>query len=118
MDLFANRAIVWFRQDLRLHDNEALTNAVQRAKEIVPVFVFDERIFTGTTAYGLSKTGKFRTRFIIECIEDLRNSFQERGIDLVIRVGKPEIEVAKLAEQIDAKTIYCNIERTQEEVED
>ncbi len=113
----ANRAIVWFRQDLRLHDNEALTNAVQRAKEIVPVFVFDERVFNGTTSYGLQKTGKFRARFIIECVEDLRNSFQKLGIDLVVRIGKPEMEVARLAEQIDAKTIYCNIERTQEEVD-
>ena len=113
----ANRAVVWFRQDLRLHDNEALTNALQRAKEVVPIFVFDERVFKGTTSYGFAKTAKFRAKFIIECVEDLRQSLQNLGIDLVVRIGKPEEEVAKLADQIDAKTVYCNIERTQEEVD-
>lgn len=34
-------AIVWFRQDLRLHDNEALTDAIQQADEILPVYIFD-----------------------------------------------------------------------------
>ena len=32
-----NRAIVWFRQDLRLHDNEALDCALDGADEVIPV---------------------------------------------------------------------------------
>ncbi|MCB0627403.1 MAG: deoxyribodipyrimidine photo-lyase, partial [Saprospiraceae bacterium] len=39
------RAIVWFRQDLRVHDNEALTEALRHADEVIPVYVFDERVF-------------------------------------------------------------------------
>ena len=34
--------IVWFRQDLRLQDNSALTAAVVRGAPVVPVFVWDE----------------------------------------------------------------------------
>jgi deoxyribodipyrimidine photo-lyase len=113
----ANRVVVWFRQDLRINDNEALTNAVQQGKEIIPVFVFDERTFFGKTAYGFHKTGKFRTKFIIESVEELRQSFQKLGIDLVVRIGKPEIEIAQIVEKTQASAIFCNIERTQEEVE-
>ena len=59
-----NRAIVWFRNDLRLHDNEALTEALKHADEIIPVYVFDERIFGGKTRYGFPKTGVFRANFV------------------------------------------------------
>ena len=30
------RVIVWFRQDLRLHDNEALTDALKSGEEVIP----------------------------------------------------------------------------------
>lgn len=113
----ANRVIVWFRQDLRLHDNEALKNALDRGKEIIPVYVFDERQFEGTTSFGFRKTAAFRARFIIESVKDLRNSLRQLGIDLVVRVGKPEEEVTKVSEETQAAWVFCNIERTQEEIE-
>jgi deoxyribodipyrimidine photo-lyase len=113
----SRRVIVWFRQDLRLHDNEALTEAMKRGDEIVPIYVFDERQFSNTTRYGFQKTGKFRAKFIIESVEDLRRSFQERGIDLMVRVGKPEDIIPVLAEQINAAWVFCNVERTFEEVQ-
>lgn len=113
----AGRVIVWFRQDLRIHDNEALTNAIQRGKEIIPVFIFDERIFKGKTSFGFPKSGKFRTKFIIESVADLKQSFQSLGIDLVVRIGQPEIEIANIAEKAQATHVFCNIERTQEEIE-
>lgn len=111
----AKRAIVWFRLDLRLHDNEALTEALSAADEIVPIYVFDERHFMGRSHYGFRRTGAYRAKFIIEAVEDLRNSFQEKGIDLIIRVGKPEEEVFKLAQEINSNWVFCNRERTYEE---
>ena len=56
------RAIVWFRQDLRLHDNEAITDALRMGEDILPVYIFDERIFKGETRFGFRKTGKFRAQ--------------------------------------------------------
>ena len=34
-------AIHWFRHGLRLHDNPALLQAMQKAKKVYPVFIFD-----------------------------------------------------------------------------
>lgn len=48
-------AILWFRNDLRLHDNEALAEATQKAKYVLPVFIFDERIFYGKQSSGLKR---------------------------------------------------------------
>lgn len=111
------RAIVWFRQDLRLHDNEALATALRMADELVPVFVFDNRVFLGTTRFGFPKTEKFRTRFILESVADLQNNLRQIGSDLYIRTGKPEHVITELAQQIKASWVLCNRERTQEEIQ-
>ncbi len=111
------RAIVWFRQDLRLHDNEALSEALRLADEVIPVYVFDHRVFQGKTSFGFAKTGKFRAKFILESIEDLRENLRKKGSNLLVRVGKPEDEIAQLAHELKASWVYCNRERTEEEVE-
>lgn len=110
------RAIVWFRQDLRLHDNEALTTALRMAEEVVPIYIFDERVFLGETRFGFQKTGKFRARFIRESVLDLRENLQNIGGKLLVRVGRPERILAELAQQLKASWVICNRERTQEEV--
>jgi deoxyribodipyrimidine photo-lyase len=111
------RGIVWFRQDLRVHDNEALLDSREHAQEILPVYVFDERVFKGKTRkYGFPKTGKFRAKFIIECVRDLRESLRRLGSDLIVRVGKPEEILYDLAHKVKSNWVFCNRERTQEEV--
>lgn len=116
--MYVKRAILWFRQDLRLHDNEALTEALCHADEVIPIYVFDERIFKGEThRFGFPKTGKYRARFIIESVEDLRESLRAKGCELIVRVGKPEEEVFELAKQVRSNWVFCNRERTQEEVQ-
>lgn len=114
--MYTRRAILWFRQDLRLHDNEALSEALDSADEIIPVYVFDERVFRGKTHFfGFPKTGKFRARFIIESIHDLRESLRARGSDLIVRVGKPEEVIFELAKEVRSSWVFCNRERTREE---
>jgi deoxyribodipyrimidine photo-lyase len=112
----ATTAIVWFRNDLRLHDNEALTLAVSKFDFVLPVYVFDERIFTGKTSLGFQKTAKFRTKFLIEAVADLRQNLREKGSDLLIFTGKPEEILFSLAESINSQCVICNRERTHEEV--
>ncbi len=111
------RAIVWFRNDLRLHDNEAITNALRMADEVIPVYVFDERIFMGKTRFGFAKTGKYRARFILESIEDLKQNLKKIGSDLVVRIGKPEQVLAEIAKTYHCSWVFCNRERTKEEVD-
>ncbi|MDF1695990.1 MAG: DASH family cryptochrome [Saprospiraceae bacterium] len=111
------KAIVWFRNDLRVHDNEALYDAITSAEQIVPVYIFDPRVYFSTTKFGFPKVGKFRTKFIIESIQDLKNNLQKLGSDLYVRVGKPEEEIPELARSIKSNWVFCNRERTQEEVD-
>ena len=108
--------IVWFRQDLRLHDNEALYDALRSGEEVLPIYVFDERVFLGETSYGFPKTGKYRTQFIIESVQDLRKNLRALGSDLIVRIGKPEEIIFDLAQKAKTSWVFCNRERTEEEV--
>ncbi|MEZ4898924.1 MAG: DASH family cryptochrome [Saprospiraceae bacterium] len=111
------RALVWFRQDLRIHDNEAFIDAMESADEVFGVYVFDSRTFRGKTSFGFPKTGAHRARFIIEAVADLKRQFQVLGSDLIIRIGHPEDELFALAKSLRTSWVFCNRERTQEEVE-
>ncbi|HKK74997.1 MAG TPA: DASH family cryptochrome [Saprospiraceae bacterium] len=110
------RAIVWFRQDLRLSDNEALSDALAQAFEVIPVYVFDTRVFRGSTEYGFAKTGPYRASFILESVKNLQRSLRKLGSDLIIRIGRPEEEIFSIAQQVKSNWVFCNRERTPEEV--
>ncbi|MCS5490946.1 DASH family cryptochrome [Algoriphagus limi] len=108
------RIIVWFRNDLRLRDNETLFKAIQKGEEIVPVYCFDPRHFEKTDL-GFQKTGKHRAKFLLESVLDLRKNLQKFNADLVILRGKPEEELVTLADRIQADAIYFSQEVTSEE---
>ncbi|AQG81812.1 DASH family cryptochrome [Spirosoma montaniterrae] len=111
------RILYWFRNDLRLHDNEGFARAVADADAVLPVFVFDLRWFKDHNELGFTKTGVYRTNFLIEAVTDLRRSLQANGADLIIRVGNPATVLADLAETIGAEAIYASKEVTQEETD-
>ena len=43
------RGVVWFRRDLRLADQPALTAACEECDEVIPLFVFDEPLLQSQT---------------------------------------------------------------------
>jgi deoxyribodipyrimidine photo-lyase len=109
-------AIVWFRRDLRLHDNEALADALHHADEVLPVYVFDPREWRGTLLHtGCPKIGSHRAKFVLESVANLRKNLRKRGADLIIRVGKPEEVIVELTEESKASWVFCNRERMDEE---
>jgi deoxyribodipyrimidine photo-lyase len=38
-------AIVWFKTDLRLEDNETLVKAIAQSDQIIPLYCFDDSQF-------------------------------------------------------------------------
>ena len=111
-----NRGIIWFRSDLRLHDNEAILEGRNHVKELIYVYVFDERVFKGNTKFGFRKTGKYRAQFIIDSVKNLRANLEEKGAKLIVRVGKPEQVIFELCQESKSSWVFCNRERTEEEI--
>lgn len=62
-------AILWFRNDLRILDNEALLQAWAGSAAVLPVYCIDPRIFGTTHYFGFPKTGGkvSRSVFIKTC---------------------------------------------------
>lgn len=109
------RIILWFRNDLRLHDNEALYDALGVADEIIPVYVFEQSLFTPDDA-GISRLSDQRKNFLLESVINLKNNLKSKGSDLIMRYGKTEDEIFEIARQYKTKWVFCNRERTYEEV--
>ncbi len=107
--------LLWYRNDLRLHDRALLSQAVSEGVGIVPVYCFDDRLF-GQTQFGFPKTGAFRAQFLLESVADLRESWRSRGSDLVIRRGLPEVIIPELARQWGITEVYYSQEVTGEEL--
>ncbi|MEM9485748.1 MAG: DASH family cryptochrome [Cyanobacteria bacterium P01_F01_bin.116] len=109
------RILLWFRNDLRLHDHEPLHRALEQKAEIIPVYCFDPRQF-GQTSFGFPKTGSYRAQFLLESVTDLRKSLQSKGSDLIVRYGKPEVEVVAIAKSLQVDAVYWHEEVTSEEL--
>jgi deoxyribodipyrimidine photo-lyase len=106
--------LVWFRNDLRIHDNEILLEAARKADKILPVYCFDPYYFN-TAADGTPKTGALRARFLLESVADLRKNLQALGGELIIRVGNPAEILPQLAEQYAINEVYHHREVAYEE---
>lgn len=72
-------AIVWFRQDLRLHDNPALLHAVENGYNILPVFILDD------DNAGEWRRGAASKWWLYKSLQSLNSSLDGR---MVFRSGK------------------------------
>ena len=110
--------LVWFRNDLRIHDNESLYQASQEAQQkgvqIFPIYCFDPKHFT-KTSFGFEKTGAFRAKFLIESVANLRENLRSLNSDLIVRFGKPESIISELIQEYEISSIYYHAEITSEE---
>ncbi len=106
--------LVWFRKDLRIHDNEILAEAVRKGESVVPVYCFDPRQFE-TTSFHTQKTGSIRAKFLLESVADLKASLQKLGGDLIVRIGKPEDILPEIVAKYGVTEVYHHREVASEE---
>jgi deoxyribodipyrimidine photo-lyase len=91
--------IWWIRRDLRLEDNPALTSALQSGSGVLPVFILDE--------YLLSKPAKKRQEFLFAGLHALETNLRHLGSGLVVRTGKPAVELPRLAAECGAGVVFA-----------
>jgi deoxyribodipyrimidine photo-lyase len=94
--------IHWFRRDLRITDNTALLAACKEGKEVVPVYIASD--WKGTHRW----TGPARQEFLCGCLDSLSENISAIGGRLVIRRGRADKELEKLAVETKADAIYFN----------
>jgi deoxyribodipyrimidine photo-lyase len=109
-----SRILIWFRNDLRLHDHQPLRHALKQG-QVIPLYCFDPRQF-GKTIFGFPKTGAFRAKFLWESVAALRQSLRHRGSDLLIYQGLPEVIIPQVVARLGIESVYLHREVTSEEV--
>lgn len=106
--------LMWFRNDLRLQDNETLIKAISENTSVLPIYIFDTRSFR-TSTYGFKKTGPFRAQFLLESVANLRHQLRAIGGDLAIYTGIPEDIIPALCQQHNISNVYLSQEVAPEE---
>ena len=106
--------LVWFRNDLRVDDNASLAAACKSSGKTIGIYCFDPRHFTNTK-YGFKKTEKFRTKFLIESVSQLKNNLAKKNISLFVYFEEPENIIPNIIEKFSINRIYFQKEWTEEE---
>jgi deoxyribodipyrimidine photo-lyase len=100
------KMIYWFRNDLRLSDNAALTYACKNTAELTPVYVHDEET-DSSAAWGIAGTGMHRRCFVADSLADLSAQLGARGSLLIQLRGRPQAVLPTFARAIGANTVVC-----------
>ncbi|WP_100611341.1 DASH family cryptochrome [Confluentibacter lentus] len=108
--------LIWFRNDLRIHDNAVLQSAINASQNVIALYCFDPRHYE-TTPFGFKKTEKFRAKFLIETVSDLKTQLAKLNISLLVCVEKPEIIIPEIIIKLSVDSVYLQKEWTSEEVD-
>jgi deoxyribodipyrimidine photo-lyase len=103
-----DRALVWFRRDLRADDHAALHAACRAARQVHAAFVFDTDILA-----PLPRADR-RVEFIRDSLVDLDGQLRDLGrshgvadAGLVVRHGRAVDELPRLAAQLQVQAVYA-----------
>jgi len=106
--------LIWYRNDLRVYDHEALFKAAKTGP-VLFLYCFDPRLFS-TTDFGFSKTGRIRTGFLIQTVQNLREKLRSLGAELIVRKGEPEVILPEIVEEYEISKIFVQKEIASEEI--
>ncbi len=97
-----NPSLLWFRSDLRLADNPALTAAIKRGRPVVPVFIWSPE---EDGAWSPGAAGKW---WLHASLRSFEAALRRRGSRLVLRRG-PALEALRdLARSTGADAVFWN----------
>ncbi|MCT4614063.1 MAG: DNA photolyase family protein [Marinifilaceae bacterium] len=97
-----NINIFWFRRDLRLDDNTALSKALNSNLKCLPIFIFDEEIISKLNI------DDSRVSFIYDSIVNIKNILHNYNKSLLVRKGKPTNIFKELIDTYNINKVYTN----------
>ena len=106
--------LVWFGNDLRIHDNDVLSLAVKNHTKVIGVFIIDPFLFE-ENKFGFKKMDVFRAQFLLESLHDLKHQLLTKNISLLVFLDKPEIKLKAICDSYQIDSIYKQKEWTHEE---
>ncbi len=96
---------MWFRRDLRLHDNAALYHALKSNNPVLPIFIFDKNILD-----ELKDRKDRRVQFIYNALENMQDQLLKQASTLDVRYGTPEQVFKTLLKDYSVEKVFTNID--------
>jgi len=106
MKQFKNSLFV-FTRDLRIDDNVGLAAACNQSENVICCFTLDPRIVNKNKHFS-----DFRLKFLVECIESLREEFKRRNSKLHVFYDSHSIVVEKILKTVPIDAIFINKDHT------
>lgn len=106
--------LIWFRNNLRTFDNQALFDALQTQKQVIGLYCLDPEHFQ-ETRYGFKKTEKFRAKFLLETLRELKTELAKLNIPIYIFHEKANKALEILMGAHEIEHIFTQKEWTSEE---
>ena len=108
-------SLVWFRNNMRVEDNTSLTKAINESDNVIGFINIDPKIFI-STKYGFKKTEKYRAKFLLETISDLKSQLEILNISLIITHRDFGQSINEIIDQYGITNIYTQTEWTRDEL--
>ncbi len=108
-------SLVWFRNNMRVEDNSSLTRAMNESDNVIGFINIDPKIFI-STKYGFKKTEKYRAKFLLETISDLKTQLETLNISLIITHRDFGQSINEIIDQYGITNIYTQTEWTRDEL--
>ena len=110
-----NKGIVWFRNNLRILDNECVTRALDECDEVLCVYVLEPR--TWNLSAEFARMSSIRAKFILESLQQLEIEIKELGGTIEFIKGRAVDEIPRLLQKYGADMCYAQKEDAWEETE-
>ncbi|MBX9721414.1 MAG: DNA photolyase family protein [Candidatus Obscuribacterales bacterium] len=94
--------LLWFRRDLRLKDNAALSAAIETGKNIIALFVWSPEEEAPWEPSGASLVWLHHSLLVLE------DALRKKGNSLLIKRGKTDGIILSLAEQFKIDQVFAN----------
>jgi len=98
-----DRALAWFRRDLRDFDHAALHHALRQSRQVICVFIFDREILD-----ALPDLADRRVEFIHASVTELQQALAAKGGGLLVRHGVAREAIPRLADETGARAVFFN----------
>lgn len=98
----AKTSLVWFRQDLRLLDNPALSAAIARGGPVVACYVLDDETPGAWAPGGASRW------WLDKSLKSLAADLEGLNIQLVLRRGRADAVIPALMDEAKADAVFWN----------
>ncbi len=114
------QAIYWWRNDLRVKDNDSLLQAAESEDELIHVFFWQDE-WEQETVIGLARMSARRKAFLFESLQSLNSELNKQDARLIVIKGTLAEAAELLFEKYPFSRVYaemgiCNEEKQEEKI--